>query len=58
MIGTAFDCAGSSQLCKFFSNCSEQGLLSGCGTWASRPGGFSCCGAPRCVGSVVEVPGL
>ena len=27
-----------------FCSCSEQGLLSGCSTWASRCGGFSCFG--------------
>ena len=62
MIGTAFlkkkkekkifiyVCAGSSLLCKFFSSCGEQGLLSGCGTWASHPSGFSWCGARRVCG--------
>ena len=28
-----------------FSSCSEQGLLSSCGAWASHCGGFSRCGA-------------
>ena len=28
-----------------FSSCSEQGLLSSCGAWASHCGGFTCCGA-------------
>ena len=28
-----------------FSRCDEQGLVSNCGAWASRCGGFSCCGA-------------
>ena len=32
-------CAG------FFSSCSEWGLLSGCGAWASHCRGFSWCGA-------------
>ena len=28
-----------------FSSCGPQGLLSGCGAWASRGGSFSCSGA-------------
>ena len=32
-------------VCWLFSNCSEQGLLFGCGAWASHCGGFSCWGA-------------
>ena len=28
-----------------FSSCSERGVILGCGAWASRWGGFSCCGA-------------
>ena len=37
-----------------FSSCSEQGLLSRCCVWASRYGGFSCCGAQaiECKGPV------
>ena len=40
-----FGCAGSSLLCGFFPSCSEQGLLSSCGVWASHGCDFSCCGA-------------
>ena len=40
-----FGCAGSLLLRDFFSSCSEQGLLSSHGTWASRGGGHSCCRA-------------
>ena len=36
--------AGSSLLW-VFSGCSEWGLLSSCGAWASHGGGFFCCGA-------------
>ena len=35
--------AGSSLLCRLFSSCSEQGLLSSWGVWASHCGSFSCC---------------
>ena len=40
-----FDRAGSWLPRGFFSSCSEQGLLSSCGAWASHCGGFSCCRA-------------
>ena len=40
-----FGYTGSLLLGGLFSNCSEQGLLSGCDMWASRCGGFSCCRA-------------
>ena len=36
-----FSCAGSSLLCRPFSSCSEQGLFSSCGAWASPCSGFS-----------------
>ena len=36
-------CAGSSLMCRLFSSCGEQGLLSTCGVQASHCGGFSCC---------------
>ena len=36
---------GSSLLCRLFSSCGEQGLVSSCGVWASHCGGFSCCWA-------------
>ena len=45
-----YDCTGSSFLCGLFSSCKEWGLLSSCSMWASHPGGFSCCGATRCMG--------
>ena len=32
-------------MCRAFSSCSEQGLLSGCGAQASHCTGFSCCRA-------------
>ena len=38
-------CARSLLLHRFFSSCSEWGLLSGCCVWASHCGGFSCGGA-------------
>ena len=38
-------CDGSSLLCRLFSNCSEQGLLSNCGVLTSRIDDFSWCGA-------------
>ena len=41
-----FGWAGSSLLCRLFSSCSEQGLLSSCSAQASHWDGFSCCG-PR-----------
>ena len=37
-----FDCTGSSLLQGLLFTCSEQGLLSGCGTRASHCSGFSC----------------
>ena len=40
-----FGHTGSSLLHELFSSCSEQGLLSSCGAWASHCGGFSCCRA-------------
>ena len=40
-----FGSAGSSLLHELFSSCGEQGPLSSCDVWASRCGGFSCCGA-------------
>ena len=40
-----FGCAGSSLLCRAFSCCREQGLLSSCGAQASHCGGSSCCRA-------------
>ena len=51
--------AGSLWLCRLFSSCSKQWLLSGCGAWTSHCGGFSCCGtqAVGCMGSVVAAPG-
>ena len=57
-----FGRAGSLLLSTGFlrAGCSEQGLLSSCGAWASHCGGFSCDGAQAlgCVGSAVEAPGL
>ena len=38
-------CAGSSLLHRFFSSCSEWGLLSSYCVWDSHCGGFSCSGA-------------
>ena len=54
-----FSCAGSSLLCRLFSSCSEQGLLS-LGVRTSGCGGFSCCGARASehLGSVAEAPRL
>ena len=40
-----------------FSACSEQGLLSNWGAWASYCGGFSCCRA-QALGRVVAAPEL
>ena len=34
-----------------FCSCSEQGLPSSCGVWASHCDGFSCCRAQRCFSS-------
>ena len=39
-----FGWAGSLLLCRLFSGCSEQGLLSSCSAQASHWDGFSCCG--------------
>ena len=39
-----FGSAGASLLLRLLSSCGA-GLLSSCGEWASRCGGFSCCGA-------------
>ena len=33
---------GLGALCRLFSDCSEWGILSSCGVWASRCSGFSC----------------
>ena len=38
-------CAGSSLLCGLISSFGEWALVSSCGVWASRCGGFSCGGA-------------
>ena len=38
-------CAGSSFLCRLFSSCSKQGLLSSCGGRTSHCGSLSCCRA-------------
>ena len=40
-----YDCARSLLLIRFFSSCSDQGLLSNCGAQASHCSGFSCCRA-------------
>ena len=40
-----FGCAGSSLLCRAFSCCREQGLLSSCGAQASHCSSSSCCRA-------------
>ena len=55
-----FGCTGSSLLCGLFSSCSEWGLLSRSGAWASHCGGFSCCGAQALgqEGFAVVVSGL
>ena len=45
IILSIFGCAGSSLLCRLFSSCGKQGLLSSCGVQASHCSGFSCCGA-------------
>ena len=37
-----FGCAGSLLLPGLFTSCGEWGLLSRCGAWVSRCGGFSC----------------
>ena len=37
-----FGCAGSLLLCRLFSSCGNQGLLSSCSTWASHCSGISC----------------
>ena len=53
-------CPESSLLCRLFSSCKEQGLLSGYSAWGSPGGDFSCCGA-QAVGawaSVVVASGL
>ena len=63
-----FCCTGSS-LYSGFSSCGKWGLLSSCGVWSSRCGGFSCCVAQtlQCTGfssfcmwahSVVSAPRL
>ena len=39
-----YGCAGSSLLCRLFSNCGR-GAAFPCIAWASLLGGFSCCGA-------------
>ena len=39
------DCSGSLLLCGLSSSCGEHELLSGCRTWDSHCGGFSCCSA-------------
>ena len=51
--------AGFFLLCRLFSSCRHQGLLS-CGAWASHCGGFSRCRAPALGGwiPVVVTPGL
>ena len=44
--GFGFGCAESSLLCVgAFSGCSEQGLVSSWGAWASHRAGFFCCAA-------------
>ena len=56
-----FGCAGSSLLCRLFSSCSEQGLLSSCGAWASHCGEASTVAEHRLQGvwaSAVLVHGL
>ena len=47
-----FGCAGSSLLCKLFSSCGKQRLLSVLSAWASHGSGLYCCGAGArgCVG--------
>ena len=40
-----FGCTGSSLLCRLFSSCNAQGLLSRCNVWAFHFDGLSCCGA-------------
>ena len=35
-----YDFTGSLLLCRLFSSCGKRGLLSSCGVWASRRGGF------------------
>ena len=42
---------GLGALCRLFSDCSEWGILSSCGVWASRCSGFSCeARAVECMG--------
>ena len=60
-----FGCAGCSLLLGLFSSGGKWRLLSRCGAWAFRCGGFSCWGARvhgfqllQYVGSVAVAPGL
>ena len=57
----SFGCAGTSLLCRLFSSCGEQMLLSSCSAGVSHCYAFSYCGAQtvECMlASVIEAHGL
>ena len=61
-IQVAFGCAGSSWLCRLFSSCREQRLLSSCGAWVFHCSDFSLLRAEHKLqsvqASVVEARGI